>query len=309
MPEATKYTYDAAPAISMGRREQQEDTIAIDFADGADLGFIVLADGMGGHSAGDIASRIVVTEIFSELKMLSDDPENLERNIGRIMRRAVDGANKCVGEVARYQPQMHGMGSTLVAPILFENRLYWISVGDSPLYLFRGSRLFRLNEEHSLASRMDKLVAEGQMSEQDALDHPDRTCLTSVLIGQTIPEVDCRDTPIELRDNDILIAASDGLQFISEQQIARIIFDARDLTSAEIGSKLLASIFALDHPQQDNVSLCVLKISDRSLARTTEPSADNSKNSETTGDVCAIRSEAQGGPVYCESDILQGRGQ
>ena len=60
MPEVAKFVYDAAPAISQGQREQQEDTIAVDFADGAGLGFIVLADGMGGHLAGDVASKIVV---------------------------------------------------------------------------------------------------------------------------------------------------------------------------------------------------------------------------------------------------------
>lgn len=309
MPENTKYTYDAAPVISIGRRDQQEDTIAIDFADGADLGFIVLADGMGGHSAGDVASRIVVTEIFSELKMLSDAPDELERNIGPVLRRAVHEANRCVGDVARHEPQMRGMGSTLVAPIVFDNRLYWISVGDSPLYLFRGSRLFRLNEEHSLASRMDKLVAEGQMTEQDALDHPDRMCLTSVLIGGSIPEVDCRDTPIELRDNDILIAASDGLQFISEQQIARIIFDARELPSAEIGSKLLGSIIDLDHPHQDNVSLCVLKVSDRARASTKEHAPIKSSISETASDLCAMTPDAQNASEHCHPDILQGRGR
>lgn len=264
MPEAVKYTYDAAPAVSVGQREQQEDAVAIDFADGADIGFIVLADGMGGHLAGDIASKIVVTEIFSELKMLADDPQDMESNIGSILKRAVGEANKCVGDVAEEQPQMHGMGSTLIAPVIFGNRLYWISVGDSPLYLFRGSRLFRLNEEHSLASRMDKLVARGEMAREDAEQHPDRSCLTSVLIGRSIPEIDCRDTPIQLRDNDILIAASDGLQFIGEQEIARVVFEMRDQPSADIGSKLLQTIVELDDPEQDNVSLCVLKVADRS---------------------------------------------
>lgn len=264
MPEAVKYAYDAAPAITVGQREQQEDAVAIDFADGADIGFIVLADGMGGHLAGDIASKIVVTEIFSELKMLADDPADMERNIGAILNRAVVEANKSVGHVAAEQPQMHGMGSTLVAPVIFGNRLYWISIGDSPLYLFRGSRLFRLNEEHSLASCMDKLVARGEMAREEAEQHPDRSCLTSVLIGRNIPEIDCRDTPIELRDNDILIAASDGLQFIGEQEIARVVFETRNRPSADIGARLLQSIVDLDDPEQDNVSLCVLKVTDRS---------------------------------------------
>jgi serine/threonine protein phosphatase PrpC len=263
MHRPAKYAYDAAPAITVGRREQQEDAVAIDFAEGAGLGFVVLADGMGGHRAGDVASRIVVTEMFSELKMLADDPVAMERNIYAILNRAVTEANKSVGHVAQHQPSMTGMGSTLVAPVIFDNRLYWISVGDSPLYLFRGSHLFRLNEEHSLANRMEKLVAQGEMDREEAETHPDRACLTSVLIGSAIPEIDCRDVPIELRDNDILIAASDGLQFIGEQEIARVVFNARDLPSAEIGSKLLQSIVDLDDPDQDNVSFCVLKIADR----------------------------------------------
>lgn len=263
MVEPARYVYDAAPAISVGRRDQQEDTVAADFADGAGLGFIVLADGMGGHSAGDVASKIVVTEIFSELKMLANDPSRLERSIGPILRRAVIEANNCVGEVAQQRPGMTGMGSTLIAPIVFDNRLYWISVGDSPLYLFRGSRLFRLNEEHSLATRLAKQVARGEIGEDEAATHPDRACLTSVLIGAEIPEIDCRDTPVTLRPNDILIAASDGLQFISEQQMAQVLYDNRDLPSADITAKLLQSISDLDDPDQDNVSLCVLKVLDR----------------------------------------------
>ncbi|MEM1352348.1 MAG: protein phosphatase 2C domain-containing protein [Pseudomonadota bacterium] len=274
MLDSVQYAYDAAPAISVGRRDQQEDTVAADFADGAGLGFIVLADGMGGHSAGDVASKIVVTEVFSELKMLANDPVNLERNIGPILRRAVIEANDCVGQVAEHSTGMAGMGSTLVAPIVFDNRLYWVSVGDSPLYLFRGSRLFRLNEEHSLASQLAKQVARGEIDANEAAEHPDRSCLTSVLIGAEIPQIDCRDTPVTLRSNDILIAASDGLQFISEQQMAQIIYTNRSLSSSEITSKLLQSISDLDDPDQDNVSLCVLKVLDRSELKSPAPDYD-----------------------------------
>lgn len=263
MLETAQYHYDAAPAICQGRRDQQEDSLAVDFPAGAGLGFIVLADGMGGHAAGDIASKIVVTEIFSELKMHAGDPTQFERNIGNILRSAVSCANECVASYASSRPEMEGMGSTLVAPIIVNNRLYWISVGDSPLYLFRGSRLFRLNEEHSVARQMDHLVMNGHIAKEVADQHPDRDCLTSVLIGATIPEIDCREVPIELRDNDILIAASDGLQFIGEEQIAQLVHEQRNRSSAEIGARLLKGITDLDDPDQDNVSLCVLKVRER----------------------------------------------
>ena len=273
MPDTAKFVYDAAPAISLGQRDQQEDTIAVDFADGVDLGFIVLADGMGGHLAGDIASKIVVTEIFTELKMFADDPAQLEENIETILRSAMSYANDCVGRAARGRPQMQGMGSTLVAPVVIGNRLYWISVGDSPLYLFRGSHLFRLNEEHSLARRMQRLVEAGEMDADVARDHPDRHCLPSVLIGEEIPEVDCRTVPVELRDNDILIAASDGLQYISEQEIARVIYENRSLPSSDIGARLLNCISELDDPDQDNVSMCIMKMRDRASMTEAEPEA------------------------------------
>lgn len=268
MPETVKYVYDAASAIIRGRREYQEDALAVDFSAGAGLGFIVLADGMGGHSAGDVASMIVVTEIFSELKLRANDAAKLESEIGSILHSAVSNANDCVGRVAEESPGMRGMGATLVAPIVIANRLYWISVGDSPLYLFRGNRLFRLNAEHSVKSHMKRLVDRGEMPREEAETHPDRGCLTSVLIGGAIPEIDCRDTPIELRHNDIVIAASDGLQFLSDQDIAIVVHDARALPSAEISARLIRRITDLNDPEQDNVSLCVLKVQENlKLAR------------------------------------------
>lgn len=308
MPEALKYVYDAAPAIIQGKREHQEDTLAVDFAAGAGLGFIVLADGMGGHSAGDMASKIVVTEIFSELKMRANDSARLEADIGNILYSAVSCANECVGRMASESAAMHGMGSTLVAPIVIGNRLYWISVGDSPLYMFRGNRLFRLNEEHSVERRMNQLVDKGEMAQEVADLHPDRGCLTSVLIGGTIPEIDCRDTPIELRHNDIVIAASDGLQFLSDQEIARVVYEARALPSAEISSRLVERIMDLNDPDQDNLSLCVLKVLEYArLARTDDQNAEPRPVAEVTASRTAMLARVNGKSVVWSSNAVHGR--
>ena len=260
MLDECKYLYDAASLAAIGRRELQEDAIAMHFPEGATLGFIVLADGMGGHAAGDIASKMVVQEFFDDLQIHMPDPDHLERHIGTILRDALERANSRVHRHAVKWPDRRGMGATLVAPLLIGNRLYWISVGDSPLFLLRGNRLSRLNQEHSMAQRLDTLAEQGVISSAQAEQDPDRLCLTSVLLGESVTEIDCRDRPLELEGGDILIVASDGLLFIDEARIAGLVYENRDRPSAEIGERLLREIRDCDDPNQDNVSLCVVKV-------------------------------------------------
>ena len=259
MLRSAEVEYDAATAISQGRRERQEDAVAADFPAGTGTGFAVLADGMGGHAAGDIASRIVVTEVFSELKLQAGDPASLEQAIGAVLHQAANGADACLGEYASHQPQARGMGATLLAPVLFRDRLYWISAGDSPLYLFRDGRLIRLNADHSMAAEFDGLVAEGRMDPAEAASHPDRHCVTSVLTGAGIPRIDCRSAPVRLQAGDIVLAASDGLQFLPEADIAAVLAAECRSSSARIGAVLMQRLEALDAPEQDNAALCVIK--------------------------------------------------
>jgi len=246
--------------IEQGRRTRQEDAIVSDFPAGNGLGFVVLADGMGGHAAGDMASKIVVTEVFSALKMHSGDPTDLEGHIGDILCAAARGANECVGQYSSQSPEADGMGATLLAPVLMEDRLYWISVGDSPLYLFRDGTLRRLNEIHSVMSQIDYLVDSGMMNREEAVNHPDQQCLTSVLIGREIPQIDCRAVPVRLAHGDIVIAASDGLQVLGDDRIEELLRFTRQQSAAQIAEGLLQDIARLDDPEQDNVSFCVVKV-------------------------------------------------
>ncbi|MCB4456779.1 PP2C family protein-serine/threonine phosphatase [Leisingera sp. McT4-56] len=261
MLHSAELEYDAATAISQGRRDRQEDAVAADFLAGAGTGFAVLADGMGGHAAGDVAAKIVVTEVFSELKLRAGEPEQLEPAIGEVLHSAADGANACLGEYASHQPQLRaqGMGATLLAPVLFRDRLYWISVGDSPLYLFRDGALIRLNADHSMAAELEKLVARGRMDPAEAAAHPDRHCVTSVLTGADIPHIDCRSAPVRLQHGDIVLAASDGLLFLAEEEIAEVLAAECCSPSARIGAALMQRLEALDAPEQDNAAFCVIK--------------------------------------------------
>jgi serine/threonine protein phosphatase PrpC len=246
---------------SIGAREVQEDAVTEHFVHGTGVGYVVLADGMGGHAAGDVASRIVVREFSAELTHHTPDPLALESNIGRVLNHALLRANGQLARQAASQPGRKGMGSTLLALLILQNRLYWISVGDSPLFLLRGKRMSRLNQEHSLARHLDRLVTEGVMSRDEADLNPDRNCLTSVLAGTDVPEIDCRDRPIDLYDGDILIAASDGILSLGEQKIAACLYGARETPGAEIGASLLREIEEAGDPDQDNVTLCVIKVS------------------------------------------------
>jgi PPM family protein phosphatase len=248
--------YDSASALSAGRRDTQEDAVATDFPLGTDFGLAVLADGMGGHAAGDVASKIVVTEVFSDLKLRG---RNLLEDAPTALRAASDGANSCLAAHVSGQPTTHGMGSTLIALIFHHDRMHWISVGDSPLWLWRSGKLVRLNEDHSLAPQIDWMVEQGQMEAEVGRSHPDRNCLTSCLMGRPIPRVDCPAEPLTLRLGDLVLMASDGLEFLGEDLIARLLTQHRGAPSSEIARAFLGAIAALDDPEQDNVSLAVIR--------------------------------------------------
>lgn len=260
MNETADISYDVSSVLNRGCRDYQEDAIATDFSLGAEFGYTVLSDGMGGHAAGDVASKIVVTEVFSELKFQSSNIASLAENMGHVLKSAAVSANECMAAHASTNPQTAGMGATLVAPVFIRDRLYWISIGDSPLYLLRNGALRQLNEDHSLGPHIDYMVRSGMMSEDVGRNHPDRSALTSVLIGETIERIDCPERPFQLRDKDILVAASDGLQFLSNSQITEILDQNKGEASTKIAECLLNELRELNDPEQDNICFSVIKV-------------------------------------------------
>lgn len=252
--------FDSATAQALGRRACQEDAIVTHFAQGTDIGFVVLADGMGGHAAGDVASKIVVTEVFSELMFQSADTAALQTTMAATLRDAAQSANACIAAYVAAHPGCKGMGATLVAPVLMGPWLWWISIGDSPLFLYRDGALQQLNEDHSLAPQIDFMAAQGLLDADLARDHPDRNVLTSVLFGQTVARIDCPVMPQGLQIGDILIVASDGLQFLDNDTLLSVLIADAERSSADIVRRLLSDLDRLDDPDQDNVSFCVIRV-------------------------------------------------
>ena len=260
MPRLSETQFDAAAALWKGARDHQEDALVTDFPLGSEGGVIVLSDGMGGHAAGDVASKIVMTEVFSELKFQVGGAGLPPAEAARILRGAAEGANDCIRAHIAEAPAARGMGATLIAALVAGDRLHWISVGDLLLLLFREGRLRRLNEDHSMAPQIDFMVTSGMMDHETALDHPDRNALLSVLAGEPIARIDCPEAGVALQDGDILIAASDGLQFLDMRVIERLLGDHRTQHSYGLVRLLLGEIAELDDPDQDNTSIAMVKV-------------------------------------------------
>ncbi|MEL6167782.1 MAG: protein phosphatase 2C domain-containing protein [Pseudomonadota bacterium] len=283
----TETTVDAATAISQGARQYQEDAVVADFPLGTEVGFMVLSDGMGGHAAGDVASKIVMTEVFTELKFKSGAPNRFAAHVHGVLRHAAASANAALAEHVADNPEAQGMGATLLTAVLLGPELHWISIGDSPLFLFRDGALRQLNEDHSMAPQIDFMAQSGLIDPEAAKDHPDRNCLTSVLNGGSIARIDCPESAYELVPGDIVIAASDGVQYLDNDKIEAEIKSASGRPAAEIADRLLQALHELGDPDQDNISMTVVRIgcaASMDMAPATDQSVQQVDGGDAGGD-------------------------
>lgn len=258
---ATKpLTFDVATAAIQGKRDYQEDTIIANFPVGQAAGFAIVADGIGGHAAGHIASALATIEVFAHLKIHEGQLLSGALNVPLALREAAEQANARLAAHVAKDAETKGMGSTLLVPVIRGDRLYWLSVGDSPLYLFRNGALRQLNKDHSMSPQIDMMVKTGAMTAEAAKDHPDRNTLTSVVSGEKIAQIDCPASPVLLAEGDILIAGSDGLQFLTNATIANTLMLAKEGRSVDLVNAFLAALDNVNNPDQDNTTFVVIKI-------------------------------------------------
>ena len=154
-----------------GSREYQEDDYGLIGHGDPDMDeVLLLADGMGGHVSGDTASRMVI-KTFVETYHSTVGPTTDRLHV------CLTAANDALAEATDEKPELTGMGSTVVAAVVSQHGLDWISVGDSPLWLFLDGKLHRLNADHSMAPVLANLVAVGRMTEEEAATDSKRNAL------------------------------------------------------------------------------------------------------------------------------------
>ena len=236
-----------------GRREYQEDSFGL--LDERDLGLdcgehvvLLVADGMGGHVGGAIASDLLC-KTFIETYPRSSGP------IVDRLRDCLEAANGAIAAAVAENPALDSMGSTLVVAVVTREGLHWISVGDSPLWLFRAGQLARLNADHSMAPVLAELVAVRRMTAEQAARHPSQHSLRSVVMGDEIPLIDVSSQPVGVEQGDRVVLASDGLLTLDEQEIAGILKKTRDAPLEDSAKELIRAVEEAGHPYQDNVTV------------------------------------------------------
>lgn len=255
--------FEAARRASKGARSHQEDSSAI--WPGSDASFApaaghcppgtlvaVLADGMGGHAAGALASRIVCEQFLSGF--VTGVGPTRDR-----LRAGLEASNRGIELKVEDNPELAGMGSTLVGAVFGTDGLEWVSVGDSPLYLYRRGEIALLNEDHSLAPALDQLARTGKISADEARNDPRRHMLRSAITGEDIELVDLSVKPLHLEAADYIIVASDGIHAIDEVEIARVIHAYAADGPEAVASALIRAVEAQRDPQQDNTTVVVVR--------------------------------------------------
>ena len=227
------------------KREMNQDYVfATDESLGTLPNLLVVADGMGGHKAGDFASKYTVEVLKEELKhTLKDGPEE-------ILKDAAQTANHKLIEKADEDINLEGMGTTLVAATVIDHTLYFINVGDSRLYLLNKD-IRQLSRDHSLVEEMVRL---GEMDKADAKDHPDKNIITRA-VG-VVPELSVDFFEVELKPGDTVLMCSDGLtNMIEDEEIKKIVLGQRDIV--EKAEKLIDT--ANENGGKDNITVVLIE--------------------------------------------------
>jgi PPM family protein phosphatase len=254
----------------IGGRENQEDCISISCRSGdytlndnsqlslrdLDAALISICDGMGGHEAGEVASELVSRNFISSFREYYIQ----NSDVIEALKFACLFSNQHLMDQIANQPTLHGMGTTLVGIILSEYSLNWISVGDSHLYLIRKGRLQKLNQDHSMVPVIEVLLTQGLISSADALSHPDRNALRSVINGEHISLIDYGIENFKLYKGDVLLLATDGIDVLNQASLLKSVKGNFWNMKHNPALNIQEQIKYLNLKNNDNATICVIEV-------------------------------------------------
>lgn len=241
-------------------RRANEDFFACEKINNEEYLFVV-ADGMGGHQAGDVASKLGTLTFVRHYIELREK----KMPIQEALRDSIARANDEILEKATEDLQKRGMGTTFSAAVLADMTAHIVHVGDSRIYIARGNDIVRVTTDHTF---VEKMVEEGRLTEEEARDHPQKNILYMSLGARQsfAPEI---SESFNLKDKDTLVLCSDGLNnMVTDAEIKEYIADYPPKKAVEKLIKL-----ANENGGIDNITLLVIRVDDQGIKRSekTEP--------------------------------------
>ncbi len=228
------------------RDANQDYVFCQEHAVGSFPNLFIVADGMGGHNAGDTASRMCVEEVVSQI-----EKSTKVTPIG-ILEQAVAVANEAVYDASLENVALYGMGTTIVAAVVLGDTVYVINVGDSRLYVCKDT-LKQVTVDHSL---VEEMVQSGKLQKEDMRTHPNKNIITRALGTDSMVKADCFE--IEVDEGDVLLLCSDGLtNMLEDDRIESILKQNRD-DMKRVGELLVKE--ANEAGGKDNISVVLVRI-------------------------------------------------
>jgi len=236
-------------------RTHNEDSITHD----ADIGLVVLADGMGGYNAGEVASGMAVAMVAAEMKqaLSSVQPYDLDASsepiAASLLLDNARKANAAIFQASQSQPQCAGMGTTLVAALFYDNRISVVHVGDSRMYRLRGGKYEQVTKDHSL---LQEQIDSGLISKEDAKLSRNKNLVTRA-VGID-PDVEPEVHTYEALTGDIYLLCSDGLSdMVGDESVGQTLIMLE--ANLQLAADQLVQM-ANDNGGRDNISVILVKI-------------------------------------------------
>lgn len=236
-----------------GKRENNQDYSGV-FMNQSNLLIALLADGLGGHQAGDIASEMTVSQLGYKWEQ-ADFINNHSFTVKKWLNREINQENNRIYEAANQYPDLEGMGTTLVTASILKDKIIISNIGDSRGYIYNNEELKQITEDHSFVSELQR---KGQLTDEEAKNHYNKNALTRSLGVKDDVEIDFFS--IVKSATEMIMLSSDGLtNVVNEKEIASILAD-ETLSIDEKSSTLVQQ--AVENEGSDNITVLLIDLKD-----------------------------------------------